>query len=61
MQLWLQGGKGEEGKEYDMYEPFFKSSNAWRVARGGENLLALNLTHYCLLFIAKCIKQINYY
>lgn len=35
MQLWLQGRKGEEGKEYDIYEPFFKSSNAWRVAGGG--------------------------
>ena len=36
MQLWLQGGgKGEEGKEYDIYEPFSKSSNAWRVAGGG--------------------------
>lgn len=37
------GGKGEEGKEYDIYEPFFKSSNAWRVVgegggEEGENL-----------------------
>lgn len=35
MQLCYRGGKGEEGKEYDIYEPFSKSSNAWRVAGGG--------------------------
>lgn len=29
------GGEGGGGKEYDIYEPFFKSSNAWRVAGGG--------------------------
>ena len=57
MQLWLQGGKGEEGKEYDMYEPFFKSSNAWRVARGGGEFIsfefdALLSTVYCKMYQA---------
>lgn len=60
MQLWLQGGKGEEGKEYDIYEPFFKSSNAWRVVGeggGGREFIsfefdALLSAFYCKLYQA---------
>ena len=57
MQLWLQGGKVEEGKEYDIYEPFFKSSNAWRVGGGGREFIsfefdALLSALYCKMYQA---------
>ena len=57
MQLWLQGGKVEEGKEYDTYEPFFKSSNAWRVVGGGREFIsfefdALLSAVYCKMYQA---------
>lgn len=55
MQLWLQGGKGEEGKEYDIYEPFSKSSNAWRVAgEGGGGREVISFEFDALLSAVYC-------